>query len=65
MKGGWVLDVDIKWFFDTIDHGQLRTFLDQRVRDGVLRRMIDKWLKAGVFEEGAFTIPMVERRRAG
>ena len=50
MKGGWVLDVDIKSFFDTIDHGQLRTFLDQRVRDGVLRRMIDKWLKAGVLD---------------
>lgn len=57
MKGGWVLDVDIKSFFDTIDHGQLRSFLDQRVRDGVLRRMIDKWLKAGVFEEGAIHYP--------
>ncbi len=57
MKGGWVLDVDIKSFFDTIDHGQLRTFLDQRVRDGVLRRMIDKWLKAGVFEEGTVHYP--------
>jgi group II intron reverse transcriptase/maturase len=57
MQGGWVLDVDIKSFFDTIGHGQLRTFLDQRVRDGVLRRMIDKWLKAGVFEEGAVHYP--------
>jgi len=57
MKGGWVLDVDIKSFFDTIDHGQLRSFLDQRVRDGVLRRMIDKWLKAGVLEEGALHYP--------
>ncbi len=57
MHGGWVLDVDIKSFFDTIDHGQLRCFLDQRVRDGVLRRMIDKWLKAGVLEEGAVHYP--------
>lgn len=57
MQGGWVLDVDIKSFFDTIDHGQLRSFLDQRVRDGVLRRMIDKWLKAGVLEEGAVHYP--------
>jgi RNA-directed DNA polymerase len=57
MKGGWVLDVDIKSFFDTIDHGQLRSFLDQRVRDGVLRRTIDKWLKAGVLEEGAVHYP--------
>jgi RNA-directed DNA polymerase len=57
MKGGWVLDVDIKSFFDTIDHGHLRSFLDQRVRDGVLRRMIDKWLKAGVLEAGAVHYP--------
>jgi retron-type reverse transcriptase len=35
MQGGWVLDVDIKSFFDTIDHGHLRSFLDKRVRDGV------------------------------
>lgn len=57
MHGGWVLDVDIKSFFDTIDHGHLRSFLDQRVRDGVMRRTIDKWLKAGVLEEGAVHYP--------
>ncbi|MDF2602224.1 MAG: prophage LambdaSa1, reverse transcriptase/maturase family protein [Methylobacterium brachiatum] len=49
----WVVDVDISKYFDTIDHGQLRTFLDQRVTDGVVRRMIDKWLTAGVLEGGA------------
>ena len=42
MRGGWVLEVDIQSFFDTIDHGHLRAFLDLRVRDGVLRRTIDK-----------------------
>jgi group II intron reverse transcriptase/maturase len=57
MGGGWVLEVDIKGFFDTLDHGHLRSFLDQRVRDGVLRRTIDKWLTAGVMEEGALTYP--------
>ena len=57
MQGGWVLDVDIQSFFDTIDHVQLRSFLDQRVRDGVLRRTIDKWLKAGVLEEGTIHYP--------
>jgi group II intron reverse transcriptase/maturase len=57
MGGGWVLEVDIKSFFDTLDHGHLRAFLDQRVRDGVLRRMIDKWLKAGVLEEGKLSYP--------
>jgi group II intron reverse transcriptase/maturase len=55
--GGWVLDVDIRSFFDTLDHAHLREFLDQRVRDGVLRRMIDKWLKAGVLEEGSLSYP--------
>ena len=53
MGGGWVLEVDIKSFFDTMDHGQLRAFLEQRVRDGVIRRAIGKWLKAGVFEDGS------------
>jgi len=57
MNGGWVIEVDIERFFDTLDHGQLRQMLDQRVRDGVMRRMIDKWLKAGVLEEGAVHYP--------
>jgi RNA-directed DNA polymerase len=48
----WVLDVDIRKYFDTISHQHLRAFLDQRVTDGVIRRMIDKWLKAGVLEDG-------------
>ena len=48
----WVLDVDIRKYFDTISHEHLRAFLDQRVTDGVIRRMIDKWLKAGVMEDG-------------
>ena len=39
--------------FDTINHGHLRKFLDLRVTDGVVRRMIDKWLKTGVLEKGA------------
>lgn len=48
----WVLDVDVRAYFDTIDHGHLREFLAKRVVDGVVRRMIDKWLKAGVLEGG-------------
>lgn len=50
MGGGWVIDLDIKAFFDTIDHQHLRTFLQQRVKDGVILRLIGKWLKAGVLE---------------
>src|SRR6267142_6792879 len=48
----WVLDVDIRKYFDSIPHHYLRELLDQRVTDGVIRRMIDKWLKAGVLEDG-------------
>ena len=48
----WVIDVDIRKYFDTIPHSHLRSFLDQRVTDGVIRRMIDKWLKAGAVEDG-------------
>jgi group II intron reverse transcriptase/maturase len=55
MKGGWVIDADITGYFDNIDHGRLREILDQRVRDGVLRRTIDKWLNAGVMEDGQLT----------
>jgi RNA-directed DNA polymerase len=52
VHGGWVLEADISSFFDALDHKTLRSFLDQRVRDGVIRKMIDKWLKAGVLEDG-------------
>jgi RNA-directed DNA polymerase len=48
----WVLDIDIKRYFDTISHDHLRRFLDIRVTDGVVRKMIDKWLRAGVMENG-------------
>jgi group II intron reverse transcriptase/maturase len=57
LGGCWLVDVDLQQFFDTLEHGQLRTFLRQRVRDGVLLRLIDKWLKAGVLEEGELTHP--------
>ena len=52
MGGGTVVEVDIKGFFDTVDHTILRGFLDKRIGDGVIRKMIDKWLAAGVMEEG-------------
>ena len=57
MGGGWIVDVDIRKFFDTIDHGHLRDFLKRRVRDGVLLRLIGKWLNAGVLEAGRLTRP--------
>jgi RNA-directed DNA polymerase len=57
MGGGWIVEVDIRKFFDTIDHGHLRDFLKRRVHDGVLKRLIGKWLNAGVLEDGCVTHP--------
>lgn len=50
--GGWVLDVDVSKFFDTLDHAQLQGLLRKRVGDGVVVRMVGKWLNAGVLEGG-------------
>jgi RNA-directed DNA polymerase len=55
--GGWVLEVDIRKFFDTLDHKQLQEFVSVRVRDGVLRRLIGKWLNAGVMAGDTVTHP--------
>src|SRR5262245_10092209 len=55
LRGGWILKVDIQSYCDTIDHHHRRRILDQRVRDGVIRRMIDKWLNAGVLAQGSVT----------
>lgn len=55
MNGGWVLEVDIRKFFDTLDHDHLREILRRRICDGVLLRLIGKWLNAGVLEDGERT----------
>jgi group II intron reverse transcriptase/maturase len=55
--GRWILDLDISNYFGTIDPRQLRAALDQRVKDGLVRKLIDKWLKAGVLEDGLRTVP--------
>jgi group II intron reverse transcriptase/maturase len=57
MHGGWIVEVDIKKFFDTLDHGRLREILQHRVRDGVLLRLIGKWLNAGVLEGVSLEYP--------
>jgi RNA-directed DNA polymerase len=51
----WVLDADIRGFFETIDHGWLRRFLEHRVADKRVLRLIQKWFNAGVIEDGART----------
>jgi group II intron reverse transcriptase/maturase len=57
MGGGWVIEVDIRKYFDSIDHRHLREALGQRIGDGVVLRLIGKWLNAGVMEEGQLSYP--------
>ena len=57
MAGGWVLEIDIRKFFDRLDHGKLREALRRRVHDGVLLQLIGKWLNAGVLEDGSVSYP--------
>lgn len=52
----WVLDVDIRGFFDAIDHGWLVQFVEHRIADQRVVRLIQKWLNAGVLEEGKRTV---------
>ena len=51
-KVNWVLDLDIRGFFDSIDHGWLKKFLEHRIADQRVVRLIQKWLAAGVLEDG-------------
>lgn len=54
---GWVFEADIRKFFDTLEHVHLMAILRRRVRDGVVLRLIGKWLKAGVSEDGGLFYP--------
>jgi len=53
----WVLEVDLRKYFDTVDHRYMRELLSRRVQDGVITRLVGKWLKAGVWEKGLVTYP--------
>ena len=54
-KVNWVLDADIRGFFDNIDHGWLVKFLEHRIADRRILRLIQKWLRAGVSDEGQWS----------
>lgn len=56
-KVSWVLDADIRSFFDTIDHEWMWKFVEHRIGDRRLTRYILRWLKAGVMEEGKLEVP--------
>jgi RNA-directed DNA polymerase len=50
----WIVDADVSGFFDSLEHGLLQGFLQQRVKDGSILRLIGKWLQAGVLEGDIF-----------
>lgn len=52
----WILDADIKGFFDAVEHAWLLRFLRHRVGDERIHRLISKWLKAGVLEDGQWSV---------
>jgi RNA-directed DNA polymerase len=54
-KVSWVLDADVEGFFDTIDHAWLIKFLEHRIADNRILRLIRKWLRAGISEEGQWS----------
>jgi RNA-directed DNA polymerase len=53
----WILEVDLRKFFDTVDHRHMRELLGRRVQDGVITRLVGKWLQAGVWEKGRVSYP--------
>jgi RNA-directed DNA polymerase len=53
----YIIDADIKNYFGSINHARLREVLDLKIKDGVIRKMIDKWLKAGIQEESQVVYP--------
>jgi len=64
-KVNWVLDADIRGFFDTLDHGWLVKFVEHRVADRRVVRLIQKWLSAGVLEDGRRTTSEVGTVQGG
>ena len=53
----YIIDADLKNYFGSIPHDLLREFIARRVNDGVIRKMLDKWMKAGILEEGQVSYP--------
>ena len=51
-KISWILDADIRGYFDSINHDWMVKFLEHRIADKRMLRLIKKWLKAGVIENG-------------
>jgi RNA-directed DNA polymerase len=65
MSGGTLIEVDIRKFFDNVDHERFRDVVSRRVRDGVVLRLIGKWLNAGVLEDRELSYPGVGTPQGG
>lgn len=65
IAGGWILEVDIRKFFDQVDHKHLQEIIRKRVHDGVLLRLVGKWLNAGVLEDGSVNYPNMGTPQGG
>jgi group II intron reverse transcriptase/maturase len=65
MGGCWIIDADISKFFDTVDRSLLQQILRKRMSDGVLGRLIGKWLQAGVMNEGELSYDEVGTPQGG
>jgi RNA-directed DNA polymerase len=57
LGGVWLVDADVRGFFDSVNHGPLQQILRQRVNDGGIVRLVGKWLKAGILEGEKLTHP--------
>jgi retron-type reverse transcriptase len=55
-KVNWILDIDVRSFFDTISHEWLIRFVEHRIGDARMIRLIRKWLKAGVMDDGEWSM---------
>jgi RNA-directed DNA polymerase len=61
----YIIDADMQNYFGSINHQYLREFLDLKIKDGVIRKMIDKWLKAGILENGQVMYPTEDTPQGG
>lgn len=64
-RAKWIVDVDIKGFFDSLNHGVIRTLLQRRIADQGIIRLIGKWLNAGVLEAGEIINPEMGTPQGG
>ena len=65
LRGGWILELDISKYFDKINHSELMNMLKLKVRDGLILRLIGKWLNSGVMDKGVLSYPVAGSPQGG